>query len=36
MTFWEIVVAVLVLFVAAVGCLDLVLTDRANAKKRDE
>ncbi len=36
MTFWTIVAFALVLFVAAVACVDLVLTDRANARKDDE
>lgn len=36
MTFWQIVVVAFVLFVAAVACLDLVLTDRANARNKDQ
>lgn len=36
MTFWEIVAVAFVLFIAAVGCLDLVLTDRANARGKDK
>ena len=36
MNFWTIVAIALVLFIAAVACLDLVLTDRANNRKDGE
>ena len=36
MTFWQIVAVAFVLFIVAAACLDLVLTDRANAKDRGQ